>query len=343
MVPVLWVDFPGLRVYLVRMKTSVEDLRRLSLGILRRCGLSEEDARVVAEAVMEAELRGRPAHGVVRLPGIADRLASKGRVPMRVSRQAGACTLVDGKGNLGYLVAHRCARTVAEKARHGGIGLVGAFHTDSCGLAGYYVSLVVNTGLICLMMCNTSPRVVPWGATEPVLGANPIAAGFPFSGGQVLIDLSTAAVTSGDILMAMKSGRRIPDGSALDAEGRLTTDPQAAFRGASLPFGGHKGYALSLIVQVLSSVLMGAAPVPKPGENYGLLMLAVSPTIFVDREAFDRGVGEIVRRVKSARRADPAAEVLIPGERAFRERERRLREGVEVDAEVMEELEKLMG
>jgi L-2-hydroxycarboxylate dehydrogenase (NAD+) len=324
------------------MKMSVEDLRGLSLAILKRHGLSDDDARIVADAVMEAELRGRPAHGVIRLPGIAERLASRGRAPMRVARRGGACTLVDGKGNLGYLVAHRCARTAAEKARHGGIGLVGAFNTDHCGMVGYYVSLVVNTGLVCLMACDASPRVAPWGATEPVLGPNPLAVGFPFSGGQVLVDLSTAAVTNGDILMAMKTGRRIPDGCALDAEGRLTTDPQAALRGAALPFGGHKGYALGLVVQVLASALVGAAPVPRPGENYGLLMLALSPTVFVDREAFDRGVGEIVRRVKGARRVDPATEVLIPGERAFRERERRLKEGIAVEAEVMGELEKLL-
>lgn len=324
------------------MKIPVENLRHLSLAILRRHGLSEDDARIVSDAVLEAELRGRPAHGMIRLPGIAERLASKGRAPMRVARQGGACTLVDGRGNLGYLVAHRCARTVAEKARHGGIGLVGAFNTDHCGMVGYYVSLVVNTGLVCLMMCDASPRVVPWGATEPVLGANPIAAGFPFSGGQILIDFSSSAVTNGDILMAMKGGRRIPDGCALDAEGRLTTDPQAALQGAALPFGGHKGYALALVIQILASALVGAAPIPRPGENYGLLMLAVSPSLFVDREAFDRGIGEIVRRVKGARRVDPATEVLIPGERAFRERERRLKEGIAVEGELMGELEKLL-
>ena len=324
------------------MKIPVEDLRSLALSILKHHDLSETDARVVAEAVLEAELRGRPTHGVIRLPGIAERLASKGRAPMRVARQGGACTLVDGKGNLGYLVAHRCARTVAEKARHGGMGLVGAFNTDHCGMVGYYVSLVVNTGLVCLMMCNASPRVAPWGATEPVLGSNPIAAGFPFSGGQVLIDFSSSAVTNGDLLMAMKTGQRIPDGSALDTEGRLTTDPQAALKGAALPFGGHKGYALALVIQILTSALVGAAPIPKRGEDYGLLMLAVSPSIFVDREGFDRGIGEIIRRVKGARRADPATEVLIPGERAFRERERRLKEGIEVEAEVMEEMEKLL-
>lgn len=323
------------------MKVSADDLRTLSLAILQRHGLNEEDARVVADAVVEAELRGHPAHGVVRLPGITERLASHGRAPMRVVRRGGSGTLVDGKGNLGYLVAHRCARTAAEKARKGGIGLVGAFNTDTCGMAGHYVSLVVSTGLICLMMCDGSPRTAPWGATEPILGANPFAAGFPFSGGQVLVDFSTAAVTPGDLLMSLNAGGRIPEGRAIDHEGRLTADPQAALRGAALPFGGHKGFALGLVIQVMASALVGAAPIPSPGENYGLLFLALDPAIFVDREVFDRGLGEIVRRVKSARRADPATEVLIPGERSFRDRERRLREGIEVDEDLLEELGKL--
>ncbi len=142
--------------------------------------------------------------------------------------------------------------------------------------------------------------------------------------------------------MALRSGGRVPEGRAVDHEGRLTTDPQAALKGAALPFGGHKGFALSLVVQVLASVLVGAAPIPKPGENYGLFMLALDPAIFVDREVFDRGLGEIVRRVKSARRAAPGVEVLIPGERAFRERERRLKAGVEVEDDLLEELRKLL-
>ncbi len=323
------------------MKVLVEELRQLCMDILGNQGLNEDDARIVSDAVLEAELRGRPAHGVIRIPGIAERVASKGRTSMRVARTRGICTLVDGKGNLGYLVAHRCARTVAQNARKGGVGMVGAFNTDTCGMIGYYVSLVVETGLICLMMCDSSPRTVPWGATEPVLGANPVSAGFPYSRGQILIDLSTAAITNGDILMVLKEGGVIPEGCALDSDGAVTTDPEAAIKGAALPFGGHKGYALSLIVQIFSSVLVGAAPIPKPGEDYGLFMMAINPTVFVDRGGFTDGIEEIVKQVKSARRVDPSVEILVPGERSFRERERRLKEGIDIDEDLLQALKRI--
>ena len=334
-------DFRNRPSYFCDVKIPVEELRRISIGVLGRHGLNEDDARIVSDVILEAELRGRPAHGLVRLPGIAERVAEKKRTTMRLARPGGTCTLVDGKGNLGYLVAHRCARTVAQKARKYGLGLVGAFNTDGCGMIGYYVSLVVETGLVCLMTCDSSPRTVPWGATEPVLGANPLALGFPYEKGQILVDLSTSAITTGDVLMAMKSGSRIPEGCALDSSGRMTTDPEAALRGAALPFGGHKGYALGLAVQILSSVLVCAAPIPDPGENYGILMLAIKPTIFASRESFATGLAEIVARVKSARRVDPSVEVLIPGERAFRQREQRLSKGIEVDLELLEEVQKL--
>ncbi len=323
------------------MNVSMEDLRELSRGILVGGGLGEEDAHIVADILLEAELRGRSTHGVIRLPGIVARSAAGGRRPMRLAREGGAYALVDGQENLGYLVAHRCARMAVGKADGAGIGVVGGFNTGHCGMLGYYASMMADAGMVGLVMCDTSPRVVPWGGTEPVLGTNPISAGFPARKGQVVVDLSVAAITSGQILMAMADGKPIPEGCALDSDGRLTTDPAAARKGASLPFGGHKGYALGMMIQILSGALVRGAPVPEPGVNYGIFMQAISPSIFLDREVFRDGVNELIERIKSARRAEGIGEILIPGERAFREREIRLREGIDVDEALWQELERL--
>ena len=143
--------------------------------------------------------------------------------------------------------------------------------------------------------------------------------------------------------MALKAGHDIPDGCALGSDGRLTTDPETARRGAVLPFGGHKGYALAVLIQIFSGALVQAAPVPEPGRNYGIFILAISPAIFGEMEVFQAGVDALVQRLKSAGKADGVSEILVPGERAFREREARLREGIDVDDDLLEELERMRG
>jgi L-2-hydroxycarboxylate dehydrogenase (NAD+) len=260
---------------------------------------------------------------------------------MRLAKEGPSYALIDGQGNLGYLVAHRCARTAVGKADASGVALVGARNTSHCGMLGYYVGMVADAGMVGLMACDTSPRVVPWGGTNPVLGTNPIAAAFPTRDGQVLADLSTAAVTSGQLLMAIKDGKEIPEGCALGPDGRLTTDPAQARLGGGLPFGGHKGYALSVVVQLLSAVLMGAAPVPEAGRDYGLFVLAASPTVFGDREGFEAGAADLLARIKAAKPAEGVEEVLLPGERAWRQREHGLREGLEVDEALVDQLRRL--
>ena len=317
------------------MIVDVEELRSLCQEILVERNMTDSDAHIVTDVLIEAELRERATHGVIRMPAIADRVTSSARKHMLLAKDGPASASVDGQENLGYLVAHRCARSVIGKADQTGIGVVSGFNTGHCGMLGYYASMIADAGLVGLVMCNTSPRVVPWGGIEPVLGTNPIAAGFPAPNGQVLIDLSAAAITTGEILVALKDGEEIPEGRALGPDGKMTTDPDVARKGAVLPVGEHKGYALGMMVQLFSGVLTGAAPVPKPGQNYGIFMVALSPALFTEEEDFVSGVGEVVKRIKTSLHADGVEEILVPGERAFREREMRLQSGIGVDDDLM--------
>jgi LDH2 family malate/lactate/ureidoglycolate dehydrogenase len=323
------------------MIVDVETLRSVCQKILTDRELSDSDAHIVTDILIEAELRGRPTHGVIRLPAIADRVISSTRRPMLLAKDGPVSASVDGQENLGYLVAHRCARSVIGKADKTGMGVVAGFNTGQCGMLGYYASMIADAGLVGLVMCDTSPRVAPWGGIEPVLGTNPIAAGFPAPNGQILIDLSAAAITSGEILMALKDGKDIPSGRALSPDGKMTTDPGVARRGAVLPFGEHKGYALAMMIQLFSGVLTGAAPIPKPGQNYGIFMLALSSALFLEQEDFVQGVGEVVKRIKTSLPAEGVEEILVPGERAFREREMRLQSGIGVDDDLMDALRRL--
>ena len=249
------------------MNVKVENLRALCQSILTDRGLDAADAHIVTDILIEAELRGRPTHGMIRLSGIAERVSQGNQSPIVREKDAPAYALIDGRDNLGYLVAHRCACAAIDKAKQSGVGIVGARDTSHSGMLGYYASMIVDAGLIGLVMCNTGPRIIPWGGQQPILGTNPIAAGFPAAEGQVLVDFSCAAITNGEILVALKDGKEIPAGRALGPDGKPTTDPEQARAGGALPFGEHKGYALSVMIQLFSGVLLNAAPVPEMGKK----------------------------------------------------------------------------
>jgi LDH2 family malate/lactate/ureidoglycolate dehydrogenase len=159
-------------------------------------------------------------------------------------------------------------------------------------------------------------------------------------GGQVLVDLSSAAITNGELLVAIKDGQQIPEGVPLNADGAVTTDPESARTGAALPFGGHKGFALATMIQIFSGVLMRGDPVPKPGQNYGFFVMGLDPEIFGAKKDFLSGVHSLVEQIKNAARPDGVSEILVPGERAFREREMRLAEGIPVDDDLLEEIKR---
>jgi L-2-hydroxycarboxylate dehydrogenase (NAD+) len=322
------------------MRIDVIDLRGLCEQVLGGHGLSEEDAHIVTDILIEAELRGRATHGVIRVPALVKRIDAQPRTAMKLERDGAAYALIDGQANLGYLVAHRCAKTVIARTDRSGIGVVGAYNTSHCGMLGYYTSMLADAGFVAMAMCDTSPMIAPWGGKQAILGTNPISAAFPMQGGQVLVDLSTAAITNGELLVAIKDGEQIPEGVALNADGAVTTDPESARAGAALPFGGHKGYALAMMIQIFSGVLMGGDPVPERGKNYGIFLMGLDPEIFGAKADFMSGVHSLVEQVKNTDRPKGVSEILVPGERAFRERERRLSEGIEVDDDLIDEIKR---
>jgi L-2-hydroxycarboxylate dehydrogenase (NAD+) len=324
----------------MNMIIDVIDLRGLCEQVLGGHGLSEKDAHIVVDVLIEAELRGRPTHGVIRLPGIVKKLLNQPPSAMKLERDGGAYALIDGQANLGYLVAHRCARTVIARTDRSGIGVVGAYNTGHCGMLGYYTSMLVDSGICGDGDVRHEPSACAVGGKQAVLGTNPISAAFPMRGGQVLVDLSSAAITNGELLIAIKDGQQIPEGVALSAEGAVTTDPESARKRAALPFGGHKGFALAMMIQIFSGVLMRGDPVPAPGQNCGFFIMGLDPEIFGAKQDFLAGVNSLVEQVKNSARPDGVSEILIPGERAFREKEMRLSEGIPVDDDLLDEIKR---
>jgi len=326
----------------------VTPLRALVEEVLKRHGAPAEDARIIADVLIEAELRGRDTHGLARLKGLAGVYDRGSAGQPRIIMEQGPRVLWDGSGSCGYITAYRMAEHAADKARGEQIAVAAARHAQHCGMLGYYVSMMAaggpageDNGVIGLAVANCWPLVAPWGGVQSVLGTNPIAAAFPAQPHPILIDLGTSATTQGAAARAGRRGEPLPPGCAVDRDGNPTRDPDMVREGALLPFGEHKGYALGLLVQLLCGPLTGAAAVPEQRTDYGLFMLAIRPDAFTEPDRYSEEVQALKRAVKSARRMKGFSEILLPGERAYRERDQRLRNGIEVPDDLLDEIKRL--
>ncbi|HEX2082251.1 MAG TPA: Ldh family oxidoreductase, partial [Xanthomonadaceae bacterium] len=234
----------------------------LVVHTLTRCRTSEPNARTVARALGAAEADGLKGHGLSRLPSYAAQ-AKIGKVdgfavPALAQPRPGLLG-VDAAHGFAYPALELVVNALPPVVRANGIAAAAIRRSHHCGAAGHPVERLADAGLVALMFANTPAAIAPWGGSTPLLGTNPIAFACPLPGrAPVVIDLSLSKVARGNILAAKQRGERIPEGWALDAEGRPTTDPEAALKGAMLPLGDAKGAALALMIELLAAGLTGA-------------------------------------------------------------------------------------
>jgi LDH2 family malate/lactate/ureidoglycolate dehydrogenase len=321
-------------------RTTETEARSRAQSALRRAGLDEQQAALVADALVDAELRGRPTHGLIRLRPLCAKLAAgEPRGPIRVRRQKGGCLLLDAAGELGYLVAAAAVDRAAILAGVHGVGLVGVRGTNHAGAMGYYARRGAARGVAVTLMTNCYPQVAPFGASSAVFGTNPLAAAFPTEDEPLVIDFSTAAVTIGQLRVSLEAGEPIGPALAYDASGAPTTDPQAALDGGAVAaFGGVKGSALALWIQLMTTAVIGAAPLPPPGAEYGLTVLAFDPSRLGGRESYLESVRAIRRAMAEARPVAEGGRVLLPGQRGDLAAERSRREAITLPRSVWDEI-----
>ena len=324
------------------MLRSAKNLREMSEKALVKAGAPEDEARIIGDCLIEAELRGRPTHGLIRLPGIVRRAKQRAGKKPKIIKDEGHFLHLHGQGGIGYVTAFYAMKLAMERAREKGICLVGVCNATHCGMLGYFVWMAAQEDLVGVMTADCGPMMAPYGGCESVLGTNPIAFGIPAMHFPIIIDMGTSAITYGDLAIARRRGKKIPAGVALDSYGNPTTDPEEARAGTLLPFGGHKGYCFGLLVQILSGAFVGAATIPEGGRNYGYFLEVINPEIFTAIDVFKKEMAELVKTVKAVRPLPGFARVLIPGERAAEEREKRLAQGIEIDDALTAELEGLV-
>jgi LDH2 family malate/lactate/ureidoglycolate dehydrogenase len=332
---------------------GANQLKRICIAVLEAIGTPRDEAEIVADSLVKANLRGVDSHGVFRLTVYVNRVKHKTIIPgapFKIVRETPSTALVSGGFGFGQVIGVKAMKLAVEKARETGIGAVSVFDTNHFGMAAYYAMIALQNDMIGVVTCNTSPWVVPWGGRVPMLGTNPICVAIP-SGQDIptILDMATSAVARGKIERAAKEGKPIPEGWAVDQNGEPTTDPLAALKGALLPFGGPKGYGLSFIVDVISGALAGAACgkdvcslFPERRKcNVGQFFLAINVDAFIPIRDFKATVDKVVLELRSSPPAPGYASVLIPGEIEYRTEQKRLLEGVPLSDETWQRLKKL--
>jgi L-2-hydroxycarboxylate dehydrogenase (NAD+) len=317
-----------------RVRLSVAEARDLAERAMRGIGYEPEEARILADHVIDAALCGYEYSGLAKLLNVADYPRFKApRGPMRVIKETSVSVLFDGGNQSGMLGMYHATRAVIERAQAHGFALVGVNNIWMSGRSAYYVETVARAGLIGIHTVAAPPMVAPLGGAKAALGTNPIAFGFPMDGDPLVIDFGTSAFMGTDLQFRQRLGIPLPEGVAIDERGRPTTDAAAARRGALLPFGEHKGYALALAMHALGVLCRGATD-----EKSAYLFIAFKPDLFVPLEEYRRALTAEIALIKATPRQDGVAEIRIPGERGYRERARLTREGLEIDRRIHDAL-----
>ncbi|WP_445502551.1 Ldh family oxidoreductase [Microvirga sp. G4-2] len=318
-----------------------EDVRRFVVALIAANGVPSDDARIVAECLVRADLRGVDTHGIARLPGYLDRVRRNlinPRPVLQPKRVSPVASHLDGDNGFGFVVATRAMQEAMEIAQATGLGLVSVKRSTHFGMAANYLLQAVEAGFIALVFTNASRSMPPWGGREALLGTSPFGAGAPGGNhGPFILDMAPSVAARGKIRKALRLGQPIPPDYALDAEGRPTTDPARALAGVVLPMGGPKGSGLSMLMDILSGVISGAAfagdvedqykNFEKP-QNVGHFFLAIRPDLFIGLDEYRARMDVLVERVHSTPRAEGFDEVLMPGEPEARQEKRRLAAGI---------------
>lgn len=325
----------------------VDVLRTFSSQILTRLGVRDADAATVADALIETDLRGIDTHGVRRLPLYVRRLLKGGMAAnpeIRTVSEGQATAVLDGGNGIGEVIVARAMGTAIEKARVSGVGVVGVRNSNHFGTLAYPALLAARHDFIGIALKNANPGLAPWGSVTKLLGSNPWSVAAPGEDFPVVLDIANSVAARSKIKIAAEEEKEIPSGWAMDRYGRITTNPKDAF--LLMPLGGHKGYGISFVIEILAGVLTGAGVGPEvlhpmqldcPG-NVGHLVMAIDVGKFLPVDVFKTRVKNLVNLVKGAELAQGVRQVFVPGEKEWLCSLERRRAGIPLRKQVVAEL-----
>lgn len=327
------------------MRLTVSEAYGLLTTVFQSQGYDLTDSRLIADHLLDCELRGLSYGGLARAISIVERIERQGRrkSDILLLHQSPVSARLDGADNIGYLVARRATQLAIDKAEASGIAVVGANETWYTGMLSFYAEMAAERGLVSIIASNASPWVAPYGATEGRFGTNPICFGFPTAAGPVVLDIGTSVIIHAEVTLARRLSKELPADVAFDAAGQPTRDPVAALAGAFAAWGGHKGSGLAIVVHLLG-IMAGSPPIPGELAGFGFLIITLKPDLMGPAEDFLKNAAAFGDAVRSARPLDAASPVRMPFDRSRAERARRIREDtVEVPDVLVDQLKRIVG
>ena len=328
-------------------------LRSFVAKVYGHAGVPEQDAALVADSLVQADLWGHQSHGVLRTGWYLARLRSgvmKAVTEPRFAVDAQAVAVIDAADGVGQVVTAFATREAIERARRHGVASIAVRNSNHFGTCMYYTRMAARAGCVMMITTNGGPAIAPWGGRKKIIGTNPWSVGAPAGRhAPYLMDMANTGVARGKIYLARQRRERIPPGWALDADGAPTTDPQAAIDGIILPMAGHKGYAIALTVDLLSGVLSGSAFLSAVNGPYktdlrsgaGHFITAYDIRAFQPLAEFNVRMEAFIAELKGVPLAEGSEEVFYPGEMEARADERQRREGIELPEDTIADLERI--
>jgi len=326
------------------MRISVNDLTSLTRKAIVSFGYTSDEAEIILKVLMFAQLRGNN-QGVVKLIGSGIPMREGNGEPVTV-KETTVSALIDGNGTHAMLVMDAMTDRAILKAKEHGMAIVGNFNTtESTGALGYYVDKIASEGLIGFAYASAPfMTTAPYGSTEPLFCTNPFAVGIPTSNDPFLLDMSTSEIAYYGLIEAKTAGVNVSEGCGFDASGAPTTDPAQIMSGAIKAFGGHKGSALALMVQLLAGSLVEADSFDNESDNAGNLVMAIDPSILTNKERFKNENSEIIERIRSAKRIGSKNEIFVAGERGYRFKDGVLESGeIDIQDNLLSKLKEVAG
>ena len=330
---------------------SAESLEAFVTQVFQKAGCNESSARDMAQCLVQTNLWGIDSHGVLRVKKYLDRIRSgsmNGAPELKTLKSDAALEVLDADNGSGYVAGKAAMARAIELARQQNIAAVGIINSNHCGATSLYARMALDHDMIGIAMSNVAPNMVMTGGSRPITGNNPIAVAIPtFGDFPFVLDISLSAVAGGKLLVAAKNGEQIPFGWATDSDGRPTTDPQVGFNGFLLPLGGHKGFGLSLLVDILCGVITGGSfqhqlksmyRYPNDPSNTAHLMIVINPLALISKEQMKERMSDFIRTVKESPMWNPDSEMLLPGEIEYRKERERRRDGIPIPAALYDEL-----
>jgi delta1-piperideine-2-carboxylate reductase len=327
------------------MHLSVAEARALVEAVMKSLGHDKDDAWIIADHIIDSELRGLNYGGLPRVVSIIERIGRTGKAakPVETMHETPVSARLAGNDNVGYVVAYRATETAIAKAKASGISMVGADGTWYTGMLSYFAEMAAAEGLLTMIASNASPWVAPHGSVDGRFGTNPICFGFPSTGDPVIWDIGTSSIMHAEVLLARRLGQQIPEGKAFGPDGAPTTDPDTALAGAFTPWGGHKGAGLGMVVQMLGMLAGSPADVPEMAD-FGYLMVTMKPDLMMPEAEYRQKVTDYADSVRAARPVAGGGPVRMPFDRSVADRRAALeRDRIEVTDLVLNRLREVAG